>query len=160
MEDVEKKVVSKVVSVIYSKDNTEYFRANFNHIARRQTAKIRKEIAKLEQRIAANERKKERLIDFVSNLDSESSICNVKDKLEATDKAIEDLTQELNQLNSTIPQKPTLEEVKASRKKLRQQFLKPENTTVARKIIKRIIKSINIEKDNDERDIKIEINVK
>ncbi|MBQ2664987.1 MAG: recombinase family protein, partial [Clostridia bacterium] len=147
MDEVEKQVVRKVVSKIYSAKNIDYFLDNFGTISAAHTAESAEEVKTLKARINGYKHKLEICADNLTKVTDEETIVELEAKIREAKRAIAELTDKLNSVQENAPKKPTKDEVIQSKKKLAAFLLNPKNTAPAARIMNRTVDFVHIEKE-------------
>lgn len=151
MDNVKEKVILKVINKIFSKYNVEYFTNNFDTISQTQTASIEQHIKKLKFKINALKVKYDNLLNTLSETTDENIKTSITDKLTSINTEISTYTNSIEKLKNSIPQPPTKDNIRTSKKKLKAFLTNPNNILDSKKLIHSIIDSVYI----TENDIKV-----
>ena len=151
MDNVKEKVILKVINKIFSKYNVEYFTNNFDTISQTQTASIEQHIKKLKFKINALKVKYDNLLNTLSETTDENIKTSITDKLTSINTEISTYTNSIEKLKNSIPQPPTKDNIRTSKKKLKAFLTNPKNILDSKKLIHSIIDSVYI----TENDIKV-----
>lgn len=144
MDVVESEVVKKAVNKIFSKVNTTYFINNFNDISKSESSLVDKHITKLNIKISALRKKKDNLLDSLSDTSDKAVRDDINSKLERINKEISAHTKKIQDLKKSIPQNPTKEEVLKAKSKLKSYILNPDNLVDANKLLREVIDCVHI----------------
>ena len=155
MDDVEKKVVSRIASKLYSTENVNYLLNNFSSVSKRQSAQITAKVKRLKRQINSYKTKYDNYIESLSDITDQGIRADINEKITKTRRTIQELTAEVKDLNSDVPKKPTRDEVVKSKIKFIKYMLNANNITHAKQLIHKMVDAVDICKSKDKVKVKV-----